>query len=757
MKLEFTKYEFELSSLKPVKDNLINSEKIVNKIYYIIERAEEKIKELSLGAIFKEDLLILKKEILTNFVPFINSSFELSKDIEEVSGEIKDFSLHLKQNIDKFQDFLNKIIEKTPEIVGPFDKFKDISQNRISKIYNSLGKLGEIFEKVPPEIIKKSDDIYLLLIGPLYYINDNRRGKKTEFKTIKKELESFLESFESDKEKIIENKEQLETIYNKLNSKKVEYSEIIDKINELVALNNREEIKVILNSIEVFSETLENLKRFTSEAFKAIKEIDVFFEELNFGVIFQEDLNLLSDIFYDYFDPLLKSFQEISNKVNAQNTEITENFRENFKQNIIKTQKKLNEVIQHSVEPLKRIEFDNESVISLFSQLRAALKKITIKSGHIPKEVKNILKYLQNLALIVSNKYLTELQDMSSDLGKILEILEVKSPTIRELIKRLEIEEEIITEPETIPEEEELIKKICLLGLGAAGKTSFLEVLQKNFSTIHQLKPTKGISRKVLNILGYEFSIWDYGGQDIYRKDYILQSDQCFSDIDLIFYFVDVQEDTIDESIEYFKQLLELQEINCIDPSKILVQIHKLDPDQLTQNEIQSKVNEIKERFKEIKNVTFFETSIYDYWSILVCFSEGLKRIVKVENLFRNLLKGFMKKTLSSAVILLEENFFILEQYGNVANLSIANEALHYFINSWAREETDTVPEKTVIDIEGDLKLGKGKIYFYKFSFKEKVYYLLIYSKRPQTENLIPKNIPQLSQKIYEISGGFFL
>ncbi|MFX1451839.1 MAG: hypothetical protein ACFFCM_13405, partial [Promethearchaeota archaeon] len=193
-------------------------------------------------------------------------------------------------------------------------------------------------------------------------------------------------------------------------------------------------------------------------------------------------------------------------------------------------------------------------------------------------------------------------------------------------------------------------------------------------------------------------------------------------------------------------------------PSRILVQIHKLDPEQLDQEEMQSKINQIKESFSTIKDITFFETSIYDYWSILVCFSEGLKRIVKVEYIFRNLLKEFLKKTFSSAIILLEENFFILEQYGNEANLYIANEALHHFINSWAKEETETVPEKTIIDIEDQLKLGKGKIYFQRFIFKEKTYYLLVYSKRPeQTEKLISKNISQLAHKIYEISKGYFL
>ncbi|MFX1449772.1 MAG: ADP-ribosylation factor-like protein, partial [Promethearchaeota archaeon] len=626
MKLDFAKYEFELSSLKPVKENLINSEKILNRIYSIINNAEENIRKLSLGEIFKKDLFSLKKEVQNNFGPFINYTFELSKDIEEVSGEIQDFSLHLKQNIDKFQNFLDKIMAKTPEIVGPFDKFKELDQNYFANIYNYLDKLRSIFEDVPSDIMKKSDQIYLVLIAPLYYINENRREKKTEYKTIKRELELLLDPHTLTEDKNIENNEQLETVYEKIRTKKTEYQDIIDRITELMVLNKNEEIKVILDTIESFSLILEDLKGYTSEAYKTVKEINVFFEELNFGVIFQEDLDLLNDIFYDYFDPLLKSFQEIANNVTEQNIEKIDDFIRQFQQKIIKTQETLNEVIEHSMEPFKQIDFDIESINTYFSEFRAALKKITIKSGHISKEVKNILKYLQNMALIVSDKYLTELKDMSSDLGTIIKDLEEKSPRLKELIKKLEIVEEVVTEPEVIDEEEPIIKKIALLGLGAAGKTSFFEVLQKNFGTLHQLKPTKGISRKMLNILGCEFSIWDYGGQDIYRADYISKSDKFFSEIDLIFYFVDVQEDTIDESVEYFQQLIDLPQFKSIDPSRILVQIHKLDPEQLDQEEMQSKINEIKEAFEAIENVTFFETSIYDYWSILVCFSEGLKR-----------------------------------------------------------------------------------------------------------------------------------
>ena len=45
-------------------------------------------------------------------------------------------------------------------------------------------------------------------------------------------------------------------------------------------------------------------------------------------------------------------------------------------------------------------------------------------------------------------------------------------------------------------------KKILLLGLDDAGKTSILNILQRKHSTIRNLLPTRGVSRQTMDFLG---------------------------------------------------------------------------------------------------------------------------------------------------------------------------------------------------------------------------------------------------------------
>jgi len=64
------------------------------------------------------------------------------------------------------------------------------------------------------------------------------------------------------------------------------------------------------------------------------------------------------------------------------------------------------------------------------------------------------------------------------------------------------------------------IVKIPVFGIQNAGKTSLIRSLQQEFSTITKLKPTKGIDRQKLKLLGKDISIWDLGGQARYRDGY---------------------------------------------------------------------------------------------------------------------------------------------------------------------------------------------------------------------------------------------
>lgn len=308
-------------------------------------------------------------------------------------------------------------------------------------------------------------------------------------------------------------------------------------------------------------------------------------------------------------------------------------------------------------------------------------------------------------------------------------------------------------------------KQISMVGIAETGKTSCLAILRKKFGTLYKLKTTVGIERSNMNILGYDFNVADYGGQELFRNDYLTKADKFFlGNLDLLFYFVDIQANNLEDSFEYFQQLMDIPNINSMDPSKILIQIHKMDPEIRDQPEIQEKVKKIKKLFSSIKedfaNLTYFETSIYDYWSIINCYSQGLNRIAVISDIFQKLLKEFARATFSSGVILLEENLFILAKHGsNDKDLEIAESALKKFMNHWVNEcisSNSAKSIKDVTDFEMDLKLETGKAYFQKLSFKDGLYFIMCYSKNPRTENLILKNIPKLASRVYEISKGYF-
>ncbi len=55
--------------------------------------------------------------------------------------------------------------------------------------------------------------------------------------------------------------------------------------------------------------------------------------------------------------------------------------------------------------------------------------------------------------------------------------------------------------------------KILFTGLDGAGKTSIILALQREFSKIAVIEPTRGPHRTTFKLLGREVSEWDLGGQ----------------------------------------------------------------------------------------------------------------------------------------------------------------------------------------------------------------------------------------------------
>ena len=125
------------------------------------------------------------------------------------------------------------------------------------------------------------------------------------------------------------------------------------------------------------------------------------------------------------------------------------------------------------------------------------------------------------------------------------------------------------------------MKKIAFLGLDNAGKTSIITAITKRFGfeeSVSKLMPTRRIARDTFKFLGLEFSRLDFGGQRIYRDDYLKHPEKFLNGIDLIYYVIDAQDfDRYIESIDYLEEVL-LFFKECQEDVVVAILFHKFDP-----------------------------------------------------------------------------------------------------------------------------------------------------------------------------------
>lgn len=189
------------------------------------------------------------------------------------------------------------------------------------------------------------------------------------------------------------------------------------------------------------------------------------------------------------------------------------------------------------------------------------------------------------------------------------------------------------------------------MGLDNAGKTSIITAITKRFGfdeEVAKLMPTRRIARDTFKFLGLEFSRLDFGGQRIYREDYLKHPEKFLSGIDLIFYVIDAQDfDRYIESIDYLEEVLlffkEYQE-----DVMVAILFHKFDPQLVDDVEINKRILTLKQALTKYSNdfdIFFFETTIFDIKSVMDAFSSGLsmlfEKIEMVSNLFTEISKNY--------------------------------------------------------------------------------------------------------------------
>lgn len=299
--------------------------------------------------------------------------------------------------------------------------------------------------------------------------------------------------------------------------------------------------------------------------------------------------------------------------------------------------------------------------------------------------------------------------------------------------------------------------KILMTGLDRAGKTSFIHAVKKRYSEIIKTLPTKGVARseeKIFEEQNSTISVWDLGGQKAYREKFLEQRKVYLYNVDLLFYFIDVQDSSrINESVDLFSKvinsLIELEEF-----PPIVICLNKCDPDIKKSDDIRANIKVIIEKTSEISKQFFikmFETSIFDGFSLVSAYSYGLSQLSPNRELFENQLKHFAKKINSEAILLLNENGIILS---NFSRMGISEKV---FEISAPHFQTLYKTFKEFKLLKQDFLISSGitdeskKIIFKRIIVEKYNLYLLMFMEKDLNLDKIEKNLPKFSKNLNDL------
>jgi tRNA U34 5-carboxymethylaminomethyl modifying GTPase MnmE/TrmE len=126
------------------------------------------------------------------------------------------------------------------------------------------------------------------------------------------------------------------------------------------------------------------------------------------------------------------------------------------------------------------------------------------------------------------------------------------------------------------------VKKVIVIGLDNAGKTSVINILQRELGldTLLNIKPTIGIFREQVELQSLKMTLWDLSGQKQYREQFTVEEKNLiFEEVDIILFVVDIQEASrFQEVFEYLSNIIQVLTKYKERPAVIIL-LHKADPD----------------------------------------------------------------------------------------------------------------------------------------------------------------------------------
>lgn len=310
--------------------------------------------------------------------------------------------------------------------------------------------------------------------------------------------------------------------------------------------------------------------------------------------------------------------------------------------------------------------------------------------------------------------------------------------------------------------------KIIFAGLDSAGKTSFLNALEEKYSTLTKMKPTMGPDRREFSIFGFTISNWDLGGQETYRASYLQEKNRYFTSVNAIFFIIDIQDTRRDdEAIKYFKSIIDvLNEFN--ESPAIVVCWHKCDADIIAKPETTDRITALDARVREVlggtRKASTFKTSIFEKFSLVKAFSQGLIAVSPKTLIIESQLKDFARKTFSSAVMVLDSNHLLLGSHTTSPALQEVCEAIvpHFATASERVSRYDINLENLVLSLKpgkyySELIQGKEMaVLFIPLKVGTLAFSLLSLTKNPKTLKLLLKHSNELADKMQDIIKSFY-
>ncbi|MFX1354660.1 MAG: ADP-ribosylation factor-like protein [Promethearchaeota archaeon] len=301
------------------------------------------------------------------------------------------------------------------------------------------------------------------------------------------------------------------------------------------------------------------------------------------------------------------------------------------------------------------------------------------------------------------------------------------------------------------------VLKILFVGLDRAGKSSFLLGVRKKYSEIIKALPTKGVARteeKIFEEQNSTISIWDLGGQLKYREKYLEQSKLYLYNVDLLFYFIDIQDiKRNEETMTLFKKVLDsLRQLNEFPP--IVICLNKFDPDLKKSKSIKKNIKYLEQEILESSPNFFlkiFHTSIFDHYSLISAYSYGLSQLSPNRELFENQLKFLAKKTKSDAILLLNDNGIILSNYSQseISEKVFEISAPHFQTLYKTFKEFKLLKQDFIIT--SGITEEEKKIIFKKIEVDKYNLYLLLFMEEFESVKKIEKHLPKFIKNVREL------